>query len=136
MNAGQCSRKTCLQNKAFLAFSCYFFSDRNNLIEKRHKLVEIHLQLSPPFQRILFVIITAVNYSRHSKDRLISVLHFGTLLWKRSGFFFSIKLSLWIKYLRYFVTWVCFFSAKLCRIDLRQVLACKIGYKDPTATCS
>ena len=121
MNAGQCSRKTCLQNKAFfLAFSCYFFSDRNNLIEKRHKLVEIHLQLSPPFQRLLlsfWQLIIADIQRTIGKLKLSNIvltssgcsqsraaaLSFGN---GQSGFFFAIKLSLWMKYQRYFLTLV------------------------------
>lgn len=134
MNAGQCSRKTCLQNKAFLALSCYFYSDRNNLIEKRHKLVEIHLQLSPPFQRILFVIIMAVNYSRHSKNRLISVLPLRHSPLETVRFFLFHKVVVMDE-----ISAILFnlgFPPNVCRRDLRQVLACKIGYKDPTATCS
>ena len=106
MNAGQCSRKTCLQNKAFLAFSCYFFSDRNNLIEKRHKLVEIHVQLSPPFTEFSLLSLWQLIIADIQRIDLFQFYHFGTLLWKRSGFFFSIKLSLWMKYQRYFLTWV------------------------------
>ena len=135
MNAGQCSRKTCLQNKAFfLTFSCYFFSDRNNLIEKRYKLAEIHLQLSPPFQRILFVIILAVNYSRHSKNILISVLTLGHSPLKTVRFFLFHKVVVMDEISAIFFNLG--FPPNLYRIDLRQVLASKIGYKDPTGTCS
>ena len=61
-------------------------------MKKRHKFVEIHLQLSPPFQRLLLsfwqLIIADIQ-----RIELISVLTTSALSFGNGEVFFAIKLS-------------------------------------------